>query len=210
MSQLRAGVLIDLDGTLVDSVYHHVTAWNNALLAHGYRVPLADIHGAIGMGSDRLIPWLLGESVTDSDALSEAHTAGFLERAEDLAATNGARALMHDLRNRDVAHVVASSASGEEATALLDALGLELPLIDSESVAASKPAPDLLLAGCEQLGTDPEHTILIGDSPWDAEAARRVGVAMIGVRCGGFSDETLRGHGASDVVNDPRALVGRL
>lgn len=210
MPQLRTGVLIDLDGTLVDSVYQHVVAWNIALREHGYEVPLADIHGAIGMGSDRLIPWLLGEAVPESKSLSDTHTARFLEHAHQLVATTGAQALLQDLRERDVAHVVASSASGEESTALLGALEMDPPLIDSESVAASKPAPDLLLAGCEQLGTDPEYTMLIGDSPWDAEAARRVGIATIGVRCGGFSGEVLRGHGASDVVDHPRALIGRL
>ena len=210
MSQLRTGVLIDLDGTLVDSVYHHVIAWSFAFRTRGYQVPLVDIHRAIGMGSDRLIPWLLGESVSDAEALSEEHTARFLDHADALTPTSGAQALLRDLEQRGVDHVVASSASGQEAAALLKALGLDPPLIDSDAVAASKPAPDLLLAGCAELGTEPQYTMLIGDSPWDADAARRIGVATVGVRCGGFSDEVLRSHGVNDVVSDPRALVGRL
>ena len=210
MPQLDSGVLIDLDGTLVDSVYYHVLAWHRALRARGYEQAAADIHAAIGMGSDRLLPWLLGDAVEDAGELAADHTARFLDLASDVRPTRGATALLADLRERDVAHVVASSASGDESATLLRALDVEPPVIDSESVAASKPAPDLLLAGCEQLGTAPEHTILIGDSPWDAEAARRVGIAMIGVRTGGFSDGVLFRHGAHDVVADPLALVGRL
>lgn len=210
MPQIRLGVLIDLDGTLVDSVYQHVVAWNGALRARGYQVPQADIHSAIGMGPDRLIPWVLGGAVPEAGELAADHTRRFLESTGALAATAGAQALLRDLRERDVAHVVASSASGEESTALLEALGMDPPLIDSEAVKASKPAPDLLLAACDHLGTDPAYTVMIGDSVWDADAARRVGIATIGVRCGGFSDQILRRHGASDVVDAPRALVGRL
>ncbi|QBI18374.1 HAD family hydrolase [Egibacter rhizosphaerae] len=210
MSQARSGVLIDLDGTLVDSVYLHVIAWQEALQRHGHTVPTADVHSAVGMGSDRLVPWLVGGTVPDAEAVSSEHTARFLELVDRARETRGATALLEDLRRRGVAHVVASSASGEESTALIEALGTEPPVIDSEAVSASKPAPDLLLAGCEQLEIAPERAVLVGDSPWDAEAAQRVGIGMIGVRTGGFSDELLFRHGARDVVPDPRALIGRL
>src|SRR5690606_11157849 len=99
------------------------------------------------------------------------------------------------------------SATGPVADALLDALGRDgLPTVDADDVGSPKPAPDLLLSAAGELGTDPARMTLVGDSPWDAEAAARVGIRMIAVRCGGFGDDALLAAGAIDVVDDPRAL----
>jgi HAD superfamily hydrolase (TIGR01509 family) len=204
-------VLLDLDGTLVDSVYHHVVAWQEALQAHGHDVPAWRIHAGVGMGSARLVPWLLGEHVPESDALADAHERGFLAYADRLRPTRGARALVEDLEHRKVPFRIATSATGPIAKALLGALGRDdLPGVDADSVDAPKPAPDLLLAACDELGTEPQRVVLVGDSPWDAEAARRAGLRMMAVRTGGFSLGVLRDAGADDVVDDPAALVGRL
>jgi HAD superfamily hydrolase (TIGR01509 family) len=204
-------VLLDLDGTLVDSVYTHVICWEEAFGEHGYDVPMWRIHRAIGMGSDRLVPWLLGEDPDDSDALSDAHTQRFLQRAGDLRPTNGAQALVEDLERREVPFLIATSASAEEREALLEILGrTDLPYTDSDEVASSKPAPHLLVAGAHQLQVDPTEITLVGDSPWDAEAGAKVGMRTIAVRTGGWGDEELASAGAVDVVDDPRALVGRL
>lgn len=211
MDTYRPSVLLDLDGTLVDSVFHHVVAWDAALRAGGYAVPTWRIHEAIGMGSDRLLPWLLGEHVGAADKLSDEHKRRFLEHADALHATPGALALVEDLRHREVPFVVATSASTEELQALLDALGThDLPTADADSVEAAKPAPDLLLEAVAQIDRPIEHATMVGDSPWDAEAARMVGVRMVAVRCGGFGDRRLTDGGAATVVDDPRALVGRL
>jgi HAD superfamily hydrolase (TIGR01549 family) len=205
------GVLLDLDGTLVDSVYQHVLAWHEAFLTGGYEVPLYRIHAAIGMGSDRLVPWLLGEHVDDADALSDEHTRRFLARTDQLRPTTGARRFLDDLERREVPFIVSTSASGDEREALLDVLGRDdLPATDSDEVDSSKPAPDLLLASCRSAGFDPSLTMMVGDSPWDAHAATRVGIRPIALRCGGFGDEALTAAGAVRIVDAPRDLIGQL
>jgi phosphoglycolate phosphatase-like HAD superfamily hydrolase len=207
----RSATLLDLDGTLVDSVYHHVLAWQDALHDGGYEVSTVRIHAGIGMGSDRLLPWLLGRHVEDADALAEGHTRRFLERAEDLRATRGARELLEDLRVRDVPFVIATSAGEAEREALLAVLGEEdLPLAGAGPDNSSKPSPDVLVAACGELGVTPDQAQLVGDAPWDAVAAVRVGIRSIGVRCGGFGDGTLREAGCERLVDDPAELIGQL
>jgi HAD superfamily hydrolase (TIGR01549 family) len=207
----KPSVLLDLDGTLVDSVFLHVVTWHRALHQAGHDVPQWRIHEGIGMGSDRIVPWLLGRHVEEADELSDAHKKLFLERAEDLTPTPGARDLLDDLRRREVPFIVATSAGGEMADALLEALGEpDLDTFNADNVDSPKPAPDLLVAALDELGTGSDDATMIGDSPWDAEAADRINVRMIAVRCGGFGDGRLLDAGAAAVVDDPRALVGRL
>lgn len=204
-------VLLDLDGTLVDSVYLHVVTWAAALREHGHDVAMWRIHAGIGMGSDRLVPWLLGGHVDGADACADLHTRLFLERAEGLRPTDGALELIDDLERRGVPFVVATSAGEEERAALLSALGREdLETTDSGDVASSKPAPHLLRESAAEAGEDPVRATLVGDSPWDAEAAARLDMRTIAVRCGGFGDSELLRAGAIAVVDDPRALIGRL
>ena len=211
MSGYRPGVLLDLDGTLVDSVYQHVAAWGEALRLHGYDVPLWRVHHGIGMGGERLLPWLLGRHVDDADALSAEHTKRFLSRTDQLVATEGALALLDDLEEREIPYIVATSAESEVMEALLQTLGrTDLPTATADDVGSPKPAPDLLLATCAEIGIEPSAATLVGDSIWDAEAARRVGIRCVGVRTGGFGDEMLLAAGAIDVVADPKALIGRL
>lgn len=203
-------VLLDLDGTLVDSVYLHVVTWAQALREHGHDIPMWRIHAGIGMGSDRLVPWLVGGHVEEADACAELHTRLFLDHADRLRPTNGALALVDDLERRHVPFIVATSAGEEERMALLAALGRDLETTDAGDVPSSKPGPHLLRESSAEVGEDPRRATLVGDSPWDAEAAARLGVRTIAVRCGGFGDAELRRAGASAVVDDPRALVGRL
>lgn len=211
MSAPTPSVLLDLDGTLVDSVFLHVTTWHQALRAAGRSVPMWKIHEGIGMGGDRLVPWLLGEHVDDMDELKDAHSKLFLPHAEQLVPTPGAHALLDDLQRRKVAFLVATSAGGETAQALLAALDdPDVEVFTADDVGSPKPAPDLLLAALDKLGTTTEDATMVGDSPWDAEAADRIGVRMLAVRCGGFGDGRLLDAGASAVVDDPKALVGRL
>ena len=211
MSQPTPAVLLDLDGTLVDSVFVHVVTWHQALRQSGRTVPMWRIHEGIGMGGERLLPWLLGEHVDDADDLEDAHKKLFLNHAEDLVPTVGARALLEDLRTREVPFIVATSAGGETAEALLEALGEpDLDTFNADNVDSPKPAPDLLAAALEDLGVSSEDATMVGDSPWDAEAADRLGVRMLAVRCGGFGDGRLLDAGAAAVVDDPRALIGRL
>ena len=211
MPDYRPGVLLDLDGTLVDSVYLHVATWGETLRAHGYDTPLWRVHYGIGMGSDRLLPWLLGGHVDEAEALSEEHKQRFLDRTDQLQPTAGALDLLEDLEQRDIAHIVATSAGSEIRDALLEALGRkDLKTTTADDVGSPKPAPDLLLSTCEEIGVDPSAATIIGDSVWDAEAADRAGIRCIAVRTGGFGDGQLLDAGAFDVVDDPRALIGRL
>lgn len=206
----RPAALLDLDGTLVDSVYHHVVAWQDALRNGGHEVAAVRIHAGIGMGSDRLLPWLLGGHVDAADELSAGHRRRFLERAEDLRPTPGARQLLEDLRVREVPFVVATSAGEEEREALLAVLGEpDLPLAGAGE-HDSKPSPDTILGACGELGVTPDQAVIVGDAPWDAIAARRVGVRAIGVRCGGFGDDVLREAGVERIVDNPRGLIGQL
>lgn len=211
MSAPTPSVLLDLDGTLVDSVFLHVTTWHEALRRSGRVVPSWRIHEGIGMGGDRLLPWLLGEHVSDVAELEEVHTKLFLEHAEALVPTPGAHALLDDLHHRKVPFLVATSAGGETADALLAALdNPDVEVFNADDVESPKPAPDLLVAALEKLGASTDDATMVGDSPWDAEAADRIGVRMLAVRSGGFGDGRLLDAGASAVVDDPRALVGRL
>jgi len=208
---MRFGVVLDLDGTLVDSVYHHVIAWDRALTAYGHLVPLRRIHAGIGIGSDRLVPWLLGALPDDLDVLVDTHKRLFLEQADRLRPTRGATDLLADLARREVPAVVATSAGEEETEALLEALGHpDIRTSDADSVEDAKPAADLLIAACEQIDIDPRQAILVGDSPWDVAAAARVGMQMIAVRTGGFGDAALTARGPTSIVDDPAELIGTL
>lgn len=153
---MQLGVVLDLDGTLVDSVYHHVLAWDRALSAHGHAVPLAQIHRGIGIGGSRLVSWLLGGPPDDLDAISDEHERLFLEERDRLRATSGATALLDDLRRREVPTVIATSALPPVRDALMAALGEpDIPTTDADAVDDPKPAANLLLAACEQLGVEP-------------------------------------------------------
>lgn len=208
---MRFGVVLDVDGTLVDSVYHHVVAWDQALSAAGHAVPLHRIHAGIGIGSSRLVRWLLGGAPDDAEALSDDHTRRFLDHRDRLRATAGARALLDDLRQRDVPVVMATSAGSKEREALLAVLGdPDLPITDADAVDAAKPATDLLVAACEMIDVQPRHAVMVGDSPWDVAAARRVGMQMISVRTGGFGDAALAARGPTSIVDAPGELIGTL
>lgn len=204
-------VLLDLDGTLVDSVYYHVEAWDRVLSQRGYAVPLRAIHAGIGLGGDRLVPWLLGEHVKDAEELMSAHSEAFAEYGDRLRPTSGARALLDDLQTREVPFLIATSAGTQTREVLMAALGREdLETSDGGDVASSKPAPDLLEQACDRLDVDPRDAVIIGDSAWDARAARRLGMASIAVRCGGIADDVLLAGGAQEIVDAPRDLVARL
>jgi HAD superfamily hydrolase (TIGR01509 family) len=215
MSEYRTGVVLDLDGTLVDSVHHHVLAWDQVLRGAGLEAPLWRVHRAIGMGGDRLLPWVLGRSAADLgdliDELKSRHEEAFLARADAVRPTPGGPDLIDDLTARGVPFVVATSASGAMVDVLLGVLGRkDFDLTHGDEVDTSKPGPDSVLAACEQLGVEPVAATMVGDSPWDAEAATRIGARAIGVRCGGFGATELTDAGAMLVVDDPRALLGRL
>jgi len=207
----RAGVLLDLDGTLVDSMFHHVVTWEATFVAAGLSVPTWKIHSAVGMGGDRLVPWVLGRPEPRTDALKSEQEDRFLERATLLRPTPGATDLIADLEQREVPFVIASSASARMGEALLAVIGNpSVQATTSDDAGSSKPGPDLLLVAAAKIDVRPDQATMVGDSPWDAEAASRLGMRTFGVRTGGHGDDALRRAGAFELVDDPRGLVGRL
>jgi HAD superfamily hydrolase (TIGR01509 family) len=194
--------ILDIDGTLVDTNYHHAVAWFRAFRQHGHVVPLWRIHRHIGMGGDKLVASLLSEDVEarEGDAIRAAEKALYSTFIEEVEPLRGARALIEELHDRGRKVVLASSAKADEVDHyldLLDARTLADGWTTSADVEQTKPAPDLVLAALEQLDGAP--AIMVGDSTWDCHAAKAAGIASIAVLTGGFSEEELREAGAAAV-----------
>lgn len=205
--------ILDIDGTLVDTNYHHAVAWFRAFRQHGHVVPLWRIHRHIGMGGDKLVAALLSDEVEEREGedIRAAEKALYLTFIEEVEPLRGARALMEDLRDRGAQIVLASSAKADEVDHyidLLDARSLADGWTTSADVEATKPDPDLVLAALEQVGS--KDAIMIGDSTWDCQAAKAAGIESIAVLTGGFSSEELREAGASDVFESIEELRQKL
>jgi len=191
--------ILDVDGTLVDTNYHHAIAWYRALRQHGQRRPLWRIHRHIGMGGDQLVAALCGDEVEreQGDEIRTAEKALYMALIDEVEPLEGARALIEDLKAREHRVVLASSAKQDEIDHyldLLDARDLADDWTTSADVEATKPAPDLIGAARERAGVD--EAVMVGDSTWDCEAAKRAGVPTIAVLTGGFSEQELLDAGA--------------
>jgi HAD superfamily hydrolase (TIGR01509 family) len=197
-----AAAILDIDGTLVDTNYHHAVAWFRAFRQHGHVVPIWRIHRHIGMGGDQLVAALLSDEVEEreGDGIRAAEKALYLSVIAEVEPLRGARALLQDLRDRGRRVVLASSAKAVEVDHYLDLLQAR-ELADgwttSADVQRTKPAPDLVLAALEKLGGGP--AVMVGDSTWDCEAAKRADIRSIAVLTGGFSEDELRAAGAAEV-----------
>jgi HAD superfamily hydrolase (TIGR01549 family) len=204
----RHGVLFDLDGTLVDSVYQHVRVWHDVLLERGWDIPQWKVHRGIGLPSDRLLSYLLGSRPDSAPDLIAAHDRRFLEISSTLKATDGAEVLLDELEELGVPFCAVTSAGTETRDALFKALSRTLPVCAPNK--GEKPNAEPLLAAAAELGLEPDQLTMIGDAIWDGEAARRCGTHFIGLRCGGTCDSLLRQAGALWVEDAPRDLMGRL
>ncbi len=210
-------VLLDVDGTLVDSNYPHALAWFRALRERGRTFPLVTLHRSIGMGGDQLVETVAGEAFAaeHAEAAAAAEKLRFAEITGDLVALEGASELIAAVRERGCDVVLATSGSEEEAQRHMRLLGVEdLKYTTSSDVEASKPEPDLVLAALEKLDGE-RDAVLVGDSTWDCEAAQRAGVRAIGVLTGGFSEGELRDAGAvavyerlGDLLDDLDGALG--
>jgi len=196
--------ILDVDGTLVDTNYHHALAWHRALHAHGHPVQMWKVHRHIGMGGDQILDALIGEEAAaeQGDAIREAEAEAYGELIGEVEPMEGARELIERLRDAGASVILASSAKQEEVDHYLDLLEAR-ELIDdwttSADVESTKPAPDLVLAALEKAGNvDP--AVMVGDSVWDVKAAKAAGVPTLAVLTGGFSEAELRDAGASQVV----------
>lgn len=207
-------VLLDVDGTLLDSNDRHAQAWVEALQQEGIERSFDEVRPLIGMGGDKLIPLLTGVSADSArgQRLSQRRTQLFMrEHLPQVRAFPGARQLLEALRERGYALGVATSAKEDEVKGLLqrgDLLQL-LPLRTSaDDAEQSKPEPDIVTAALRKLDCRPEEALMLGDTPYDAEAAASAGVGFVGLCCGGHAAQALRP--ALAVYRDPSELLERL
>ncbi len=197
-------VILDVDGTLVDSNYHHVLAWERAFRARGRHVAAWRIHRHVGMGGDQLIESVAGPEVeaVDGDAIRALHDHLFAERyLPAIRPFDDAVSFLRRLRAEGRRVVLASSAKEHELERyrrLLDADELTDAATSSADVDRTKPAPDLVQAAIAAGGGG--EAVMIGDSVWDCVAAGRVSVPVVGVLTGGFGEDELRAAGAIEVV----------
>jgi HAD superfamily hydrolase (TIGR01509 family) len=210
---MSTAAILDIDGTLVDTNYHHAIAWYRAFRAHDVTLPLWRIHRHIGMGGDQLVGALGGDELErrHGDAIRETEAELYGKLIGEVRPLGGARELIEDLKGRVDTVVLASSARAEEVEHyldLLDARALADDWTTSADVESTKPDPDLVQTALEK--ADAETGLMIGDSRWDCEAAGRAGIACVGLLTGGFSDQELREAGAVEVFEDIGELRGDL
>ena len=205
--------ILDVDGTLVDTNYQHAIAWYRAFRQHGIVLPIWRIHRSIGMGGDHLIAELCGQAVEDrqGEDLRSAEKPLYMAMIEEVEPIDGARELIVDLKERGHPVVLASSAKAEEVDHyldLLDARELADAWTTSADVEATKPEPDLVTAAVEKAGGG--DALMVGDSTWDCEAAKRAGLQTFALLTGGFSEQELLEAGASAVFASLPDLHRRL
>lgn len=213
------GFLFDLDGTLIDSNAAHTEAWRRALERYDYRVAPDRIFVEIGKGGDQLVPHLLGREADEKHgkALRAAEPEEYAKivKAEGIKVFPGARELIAMLRERGIKTCIATSSEAEQLKMAEAASGVAWRELVDETVMAgdvekSKPAPDVVAAAVKKLGMTPAQCAMLGDTPWDAEAARHAGVVLLGVTCGGHEVVELVRSGARAVYCDPADVLGRL
>jgi HAD superfamily hydrolase (TIGR01509 family) len=202
-------VVLDVDGTLVDTVYQHVVIWAEAFAAYDVHVPLWRIHRAIGMGGDRLVTEVAGEDVErdHGDDIRGKHDEQFDKTIDEIRALPGAERLVQDLRRRKLTVLVASSGQAGQTERLLDLVGGARQadaLTTSADVETSKPAPDVVEVALARVGKGP--AVVVGDTVWDVQAARDGGHYAVGLLSGGFSEAELREAGADRVFSTTEEL----
>jgi HAD superfamily hydrolase (TIGR01509 family) len=208
--------VLDIDGTLIDSNYQHTLAWYRALRRVGETFPLWRLHRLIGMGGDQLVTALGGEGLERrvGDQVREEQGKEADALLEEMAPLPGARDLLVAVKERGHRLVLASSGQQRHVDVFLDKLnarGLADAWTSSADVEASKPAPDLLQVALKKLGVPPDApSVMVGDSVWDVEAAKRAGMPAIVVRSGGFGDDELRKAGAIAIYDTPGELAKAL
>jgi HAD superfamily hydrolase (TIGR01509 family) len=205
------GVLLDVDGTLVDSNDAHAHAWVEALDEHGIRVPFEKVRRLIGMGGDKLLPRVAGlsEETPEGAKLSRRRREIFKTRyLGSLRPFPRAKELLRRMRADGLRLAVASSAQQDELSALLRICGADQVIqgrTSSDDADRSKPDPDIVQAALANIGISAAEVVLLGDTPYDLESAGRAGVGLVAFRCGGWGDADFAG--ALAVYNDPADLL---
>jgi len=206
--------ILDIDGTLVDTNYQHAVAWYRAFRQNEIVLPVWRIHRHIGMGGDQLISALTDDETEKhkGDEIRAAEKALYMAMIDEVEPMDGARDLIARLKDAGRSVVLASSAKEDEVEHyldLLDARELADDWTTSADVEATKPAPDLVQAAIDKAGAGPDDAVMLGDTPWDCEAAGRAGVETVTLMTGGFSEQELREAGAVAVFESiPDLLDG--
>jgi len=210
----RPALLLDLDGTLIDSVYQHAIAWHKALELGGIRLSVWRIHRRIGMSGGLLADSLAretGRELSEKEAakLKRTHARLFAAQVRDVRPLPGALDLVRHLTKMRVAWAVATSGALASARPLLKLVNLpaDVPVITRDDVAHAKPNPDLWIAAAARLGVPIESAIAVGDSVWDLLAARRARALGVGLLSGGYGQDELERAGAYRVYEDPADLL---
>ena len=209
-----SAVLLDIDGTLVDTNYLHVDAWSRAVQDVGADAEDWRIHRAVGMDSGRLIATLLGDDAERlGDAVKERHREHYARNRPRMRLLAGARELLAELHGRGFRVVLATSATPDEFAMLTDVLQADewvTTVTTSEDVSEAKPAPDVVGVALEKADVEAADAILVGDAVWDAESAERAGVRCVGVRTGGAGEQELLDAGALAVYEGAAHLLREL
>jgi HAD superfamily hydrolase (TIGR01509 family) len=204
----RPAVLFDVDGTLVDTNYLHTVAWWQAFQDVGEEVPMSKIHPLIGMGSDQLVERLIGR---ESDEASDAHSKRYEPFKELIKAFPEAADLLEETDRRGARVVLATSSGEKDIPRLREAVGADDSVVDhvvsKGDVEQSKPAPDIFASAVEKLSLETDRTIVVGDTPWDVEAADKLGIECVCVLTGGATREQLQEAGAAAVYEDVAELL---
>ncbi len=203
-------VLLDVDGTLVDSGYIHALAWWRAFVEHGCQVPTAWVHAMIGAGSDVLMRELIGE---ERDDVQETRTRHFDALKEEIRAFDGSGDLIRAIHAAGAKAVLATSSEKENLDALLATIDADDAIdgvVTASDVDEAKPCPDVFLAAMEKAGADPTSAIAVGDTVWDVEAAAGAGLQCVCVLTGGIGRLELEEAGAVAVYRDVADLLDHL
>lgn len=206
-------IVFDVDGTLIDSNGAHADAYLEALRVHGRHADPLHVRRLIGMGSDKVLPELAGvaEDSPLGQSIGQHKKDIFAKRLPALRPTRGARPLVQFLKDSGLELVIATSAGNDELRALLeqaDVADLIPERTSKDDADASKPEPDIVQAALAKVEGDPATTVMVGDTPYDIEAASRAGIIAVALRCGGFwPDEAFAG--AAGIFDDPAALLDR-
>jgi HAD superfamily hydrolase (TIGR01509 family) len=214
---MRAALLFDLDGTLIDSVYQQVLAWREALEQGGIRLAVWRIHRRIGMSGGLFVNALLRETGRDisgeeAERLQQLHAAAYAKLASQVRPLPGAEQLLAHLSQTQVPYAIATSGRPESASLSLKALNVppDVPVVTRDQVRYAKPDPDLFLAAAARLGVSIHDSIVVGDSIWDLLAAQRARALGVGLLSGGYGQEELERAGAYRVYQDPLDLLTHL
>lgn len=217
-------LIFDLDGTLLDTNATHVDAWTQGLSEHGYRFSSERIAPEIGKGGDMLLPTLLGDTAAerDGDAIRDAVSREFrrLAKARRFRVFDGVEELLRVLRARGLRLALATSAAEGDLETMMESAGTDLrtrfdAVVTKSDVESSKPEPDVVLSAARKLGLSPAQCAMVGDTPYDATAARRAGVITLGVATSGLADaatleKRLMTAGARRVWRDAAHLLEEL